>query len=86
MGWIQRFFAWLWSKLLRRTGYRALIDGEVITGCGQCKFNKHMRMAPLAPKAHYCIVSELDSYGVPRVIYDPCDIPEFCNNRVVEAV
>ena len=85
MGWIQRFFAWFWGKIMHRTGYQALVDGEIIYGCGQCKHNKHMRLFSISPMAHYCMISDLDAKGNPRVIYDPCDVPEYCKYRVVEA-
>lgn len=84
MGLIQRFFAWFWSRILRRTGYQAIVDGEIIYGCWQCKHNKRMQLVPFAPTAHYCLMSDLDAKGNPRAIYDPYDIPEHCKCRVVE--
>ena len=82
MNLIRRFFTWFWGKVLKRTGYRAVIDGEIIYGCGDCKYNVEMRLTPLAPMAHYCTGSARDSDGVPRVVWDPYDIPEFCDHRV----
>lgn len=76
---IRRFFAWFWGKVLHRTGYKALVNGEIIDGCGVCGFNKEMRLHTLP--AHYCIES-IKSNGEPQAIYDPFDIPEFCPNRV----
>ena len=79
---LRRFFAWFWSKILRRTGYKALINGMIINGCGLgCDFNKEMKLLPYAPMAHYC-TAMFDPAGNPKVIYDPYDVPAFCPFRV----
>jgi hypothetical protein len=77
---IRRFFAWFWGKILHRTGYRALVDGQIILACGDCGFNKLLVLYQLP--AHYCTTS-FNDHGDFNAIYDPCDIPEFCPHRVM---
>lgn len=77
---IRRFFAWFWGKVLRRTGYKAMVNGEIIDGCEFCTFNKFIRLHTLP--AHYC-TTQLNGRGDFNVIYDPFDVPEFCPYRVM---
>jgi hypothetical protein len=79
-----QFFDKLVQKtIMRRTGYKALIDGMMITGCSQCKFNIEvpgiMAMAP----GHRCSMTMM-SDGKGAIIWDPANIPEFCPFRFKE--
>ena len=64
---------------LTRTGLRAMVNGNMIDGCGQCCHNKEKAEVPIPffPKTHRC-ESVLDDLMKHKIILDPLNIMEDC--------
>lgn len=66
--------------ILQRTGLRAVINGETINGCGECKHNREVPgLLEIAP-GHLCDASPLE--GPLHVIFDPYNIPKWCPYKI----
>lgn len=69
--------------ILKRTGFTALIRGQVIVGCGECIYNHEEPGIMKGAGIHRCsMVLGLDSKN--RPIWDPGNIPEWCPYKVIE--
>ncbi len=69
------------SAGLKRTGYNAIYNGKVITGCFECGNNKTFPGAIPGMPTHKCIVTCTSDESL-MTIFDPYNIPEDCPLKV----
>jgi len=81
---ISRILNWILDHLPRaRTRYQAIVDGEIIRGCYECRHNIGEVEKPYFPPIHRCD-ADVDLAGKHPLIFDPLNIPESCVFRVTE--
>jgi hypothetical protein len=81
---ISRILNWILDHLPRaRTRYQAIVDGEIIRGCYECRHNIGEVEKPYFPPIHRCD-ADVDLAGKHPLIFDPLNIPDSCVFRVME--
>ena len=69
--------------ILKRTGYKALVKENLISGCGDCCYNlEEPGLIKIAP-VHRCSMTIVTD-GKHQIIFDPLNIPEYCPFRIFE--
>lgn len=81
---LSRIINWIIDNVVRtRTHYQAIVDGEIINGCYECRHNIEKREKPYFPPIHRCD-ADVDLAGNHPLIFDPLNVPESCVFRVME--